>query len=130
MKKFLSGVALILVGAFIWNSNWFNKEFFPEQYWSKQVTHFENLVVMDKAMIRDAAIEIKKMQLTASLQIAQEVNSAKSLGLSTEEAKREAVEMLKMEIKSLREDIEFWKEMLKKDTEQLEEVSSHLEQAQ
>ena len=81
-------------------------------------------------MIRDAAIEIKKMQLTASLQIAQEVNSAKSLGLSTEEAKREAVEMLKMEIKSLREDIEFWKEMLKKDTEQLEEVSSHLEQAQ
>ena len=130
MKKFLTGVALILVVIFIWNSDWFNKEFFPKEYWSKQVTRFESLIVMDEAMIRDTAIEIKKLQLTASLQIAQEINSAKSIGLSTEEAKIEAVEMLKMDIKNLREDIQFWKEMLKKDTEQLEEVSSRLEQAQ
>ena len=130
MRKFLFGIFLILVAIAVWDSNWFHREFFPKEYWSKQVTRLEASIDMDKAMIRDAVIELKKLQLTAGLQVAQEINSAKSLGFSTEEARRDAVEMIKMDVKDLREDMEIWKEVLQKDTEKLEEVRARLSQVQ
>ena len=67
MIKFLIGIALILVGITVWNSNWFHREVFPKEYWSKQVALLEESIVMDQSMIRDAAIELKKLQLTANL---------------------------------------------------------------
>ena len=130
MIKFLIGIALILVGSTVWNSNWFHKEVFPKEYWSKQVALLEESIVMDQSMIRDAAIELKKLQLTANLEVAQEINTAKSLGFSTEDARRDAVEMIKMEVKDLRDDMEIWKEMLQKDREKLEKARVRLSQVQ
>ncbi len=79
-------------------------------------------------MIRDAAIELEKLKLTENLEVAQEINSAKSLGFSTEDARRDAVEMIKMEINDSRDDMEIWKEMLQKDQEKLEKARARLSQ--
>ena len=130
MIKFLIGIALILVGITVWNSNWFHREVFSKEYWSKQVALLEESIVMDQSMIRGAAIELKKLQLTANLEVAQEINTAKSLGFSTEDARRDAVEMIKMEVKDLRDDMEIWKEMLQKDREKLEKARVRLSQVQ
>ncbi|MFH1935422.1 MAG: hypothetical protein ABIN18_28105 [Pseudomonadota bacterium] len=115
-----------MVGALVWNSDWFQREYFPKEYWSEQVNLYEDEVSMDRYLVRDAAIELKKLQMTAKLQVAQEINLAKSLGLSTEEARKEAVEMIKVEIQDLRDDIAMWKDMLKKDQEELEKARSRL----
>ena len=128
MIKFIFGIALILIGITVWNSNWFHREVFPKEYWSKQVALLEDSIAMDQSMIRDAVIELKKLQLTANLEVAQEINSAKSLGFSTEDARRDAVEMIKMEIKDSRDDIGIWKEMLQKDQERLEKARVRLSQ--
>jgi hypothetical protein len=126
IKQILIGIAIIVVGALVWNSDWFQRGYFPKKYWSEQVSLNEDAVSMDRAMVRDAAIEFKKLQMTTKLQIAQEINTAKSLGLSTEEARKEAVEMIKMEMQDLRDDIAMWKDMLKKDQEELEKARSRL----
>ena len=129
IKKGLIVITIIIAGSVVWGSDWFQREFFPKKYWSKQVALLENTVSMDEAMVRDAAIELKKLQLTAKLQVAQEINSAKSLGLSTEEARKEAVETIKIEIQALRDEIAMWNEMLKEDREELkkarEQISHH-----
>ena len=126
IKQILIGIAIIVVGALVWNSDWFQRGYFPKKYWAEQVSLNEDAVSMDRAMVRDAAIEFKKLQMTTKLQIAQEINTAKSLGLSTEEARKEAVEMIKMEMQDLRDDIAMWKDMLKKDQEELEKARSRL----
>ena len=110
----------------VWNSNWFQQEFYPKEYWSKQVHLSEMSVSMDRYNIRDSIIELKKLQLTASLQIEQEVNFAKSFDLSAAEAAKEAAEMIEMEAQYLREDISFWEEDLSQDEEKLKTAQNLL----
>jgi len=122
IKRTLIIIAIVIVGFVVWDTDRFQKEFFPREYWSKQVAVLEDTVSMDEAMLRDAAIELKKLQMTAKLQVTQEINSAKSLGLSTEEARKEAVEMIRIESQDFRDDMAMWNEMLKKDREELEKA--------
>ena len=120
-------IIAIAIGSFaVWNTDWFQKEFYPKKYWSKRVIFLEDSVSTDKAMVRDAAIKRKKLQMTAKLQVAQKIISAKSLGLSTEEARKEAVGMIRMKIQDLRDNMTMWNDMLKKDREKLENARSQL----
>ena len=126
IKRALIFIVIVIVGFVVWETDWFQKEFFPREFWSNRVMLLEDTISMDEAMVRDTAIELKKLQMTAKLQVAQEINFAKSLGLSTDEARKEAVEMIRMEIQSLRDDMAMWNEMLKKDREELEKARAQL----
>lgn len=126
IKRALIISAIAIIGFVIWDFDWFQKEFFPKEYWSKQVGLLEGTVSVDETMVRDTAIEFKKLQMTAKLQVAQEINSAKFLGLSTEETQKKAVENIKIEIQNLREGMTMWNEMLKKHQEELKKARGNL----
>lgn len=130
INQVIFGIVIVSIMSAVWNSNWFQKEFYPKEYWSKQVTLFENAVTMDRHTIQDSIIELKKLQMTASLQIEQEVNSAESLGISRAEAAKETAEMIEMEAQYLREDIVFWKDFLSKDEEKLKTAQNLLSRYQ
>jgi len=81
---------------------------------------------MDRGMFRDAVIEMKKLQATAKLEVQQEMSSAKSLGLSAEEARASAVASIKAQAEQLRQDIEMWRKAIAEDEEALAEAREHL----
>jgi len=56
-------------------------------------------------MINDANMECKKLQLTAKLRVAQEINSAQTLGISPSEARDQAIEDIRSELDYCQKDI-------------------------
>jgi hypothetical protein len=126
IKKILLSIAILWLGVASWNSSWFKRAFFPDEYWSNQVAMLEESVELDQASIRDAVMELQKFQLTKHLRLAQVTNFANVDGLSTEAALKEAFETIVSEDQDLRDDIAFSKEMLKEDRAELEKARIQL----
>jgi hypothetical protein len=125
--KFVLSIGIILVlGYFIWNTETFQREVFPEKYWSKKVEVLKSMTQLDEGMIRDAALELKKKQITMKLEVAQEINSAKSFGMDVEEARKIAIERIRSEFEVLKEELKMWREQFKKDKSMLEKAKIEL----
>jgi len=125
--KVLLVFAAVAAGAFaVWNTDWFQRAVFPDAYWAEKVSSLEGVLEMDRGMFRDAVIEMKKLQATAKLEVQQEMSSAKSLGLSAEEARASAVASIKAQAEQLRQDIEMWRKAIAEDEEALAEAREHL----
>jgi hypothetical protein len=125
--KVLLVFAAVAAGAFaVWNADWFQRGVFPDAYWAERVSSLEGVLEMDRGMFQDAVIEMKKLQATAKLEVQQEMSSAKSLGLSVEEARADAVESIKAQAEQLRQDIEMWRNAIAEDEKALADARRHL----
>jgi len=117
---------ILLISPFVYRSDWFKREFFPKEYWSKQVSSFEGNLSLDESMLRDTAIEIKKLQITRDLRIYQEVNFAKSVGISVAETRKETIDSIKMEMEVLRSEMKMWRDNIDKDKKNLDHAKTML----
>ena len=77
-------------------------------------------------MLRDTAIELKKLQMTAPLEVAQEINLAKSTGMDVDEARKMAVEEIKEKVNVLRDQIKALRELLEEEKKELEHAKKKL----
>lgn len=125
-KVSLASAAVAVSALAAWNTDWFQRNFRASAYWAEEVSSLERAIEIDRDMFRDAAIELKKLQATASLEVQQEMSSAKSLGLSVEEARADAVESIKTQAEQLREEIAMWREAMESDEKALAEARKRL----
>lgn len=117
---------IVVLSIVIWSSDWFQKEFYPKEYWSEQEILYESLVSMDQVMLRDARIDLKKLHITAELVVAQEINMAKFVGLPIGEARESAKEMIKMKIQYCLDEVTMWNNMTKEDQDKLGNIRRKL----
>lgn len=119
-KRVLIITAIFILLFIVRETDWFQEEFYPIEYWSKRVILLENAVSIDEAMLRDAAMELKKLQMIANLRVAQEINSGVFFGLPKDEARKLSVETIRQESRDLSDDIVLWNKRLKDDRNELE----------
>lgn len=113
-------VAIIIVGHHIYNTNTFQRQFFPKKYWQEQVQSSQSSIEFMNGMLRDTAIELKKLQMTAQLEVAQEINMAKSMGMDIDEARKMAIDEIKEKINIMRDEIKNLRELLEEEKQELE----------
>ena len=130
LKAIILAIALVSAALYIWKTDTFQRQVFPKDYWQEQVQSSQSAIELTRGMIRDAMIELKKLQMTAKLEIAQEVNLAKSMGMDTEEARKMAVEEIRKKIKELLEEIKMLRELLKEEERKLDQAKEKLAQYQ
>jgi hypothetical protein len=100
-----AGIAFLVIVAccYIWKSDFFQKAVFPEEYWQKQVSSLEKVIEFNEVFIRSAYRDIEKIQLTAQVDIADNIDSAEMLGMTKEAAMQDAVEETKENTEANRE---------------------------
>jgi hypothetical protein len=91
---FLSGV-IIVAGYYIFKSDSFQRNFFPENYWQKVIESSESVIEFNNGLIRSAYRDLKKIQLTARIEIADSVDSAELTGLTKKDARDMAIQEIK-----------------------------------
>lgn len=118
---------IILVGDYyIWKSDSFQKRVFPEKYWQKEVRSLERVIEFNEGIIRSAYRDLKKIQLTAKLEVADYVDSADLLGMTKKEAREAAIEKGKEDIEANRQMIKEMQEMNAKFKKELEHARRQL----
>jgi len=123
--------AIYFVGIpMVQKTDWYQKTYHPKKYWTKhwtkEIKSLEKGIKFDREDIVDAQLEIRKLEATADIVVAQEVNFAKSIGESTSEARRDAKEMIEEDINDWIEILRDSKEDLRNDKRKLERARSEL----
>lgn len=114
-------LGIVAVGCYyIWKSDSFQKAVFPEKYWQEKVDSLERVIEFNNGLIRSAYRDLKKIQLTAKIDIADSMDSAESIGLTKEIARDMAVQEIKDKIEANRQ-------MIKKLTDFNEKYRKDLE---
>ena len=126
IKVVIIGIALFLVGFYVWKTDTFQRKFFPKNYWQNQVQSSKSNIKSVRCLIREAMIELIKLQSTAKLEVAQEVNLARSIDMDPDEARRRAVEKIRDQIKVLRDEILMLRELLSEEKKRLEQAKEEL----
>ena len=121
-------VAVIIAGYYIYKTDTFQRQFFPKRYWQEQVESTQSSINLANGMLRDTAIELVKLQMTAPLKVAQEINFAKSTGMDVYKARKMAVDEIKIKVNVLRDQIKTLRDQ-KALRELLEEEKKELEHA-
>ncbi len=128
--KTIIAIVLVTAALFIWKTDAFQRQFYPKDYWQEKVQSSLSAKEFTSVMIRDMTIELKKLLMTAKLEVAQEVNLAKSMDMDTNEAKKMAVEEIKEKIKVMREEIKMMRELREEEVQKLDQAKKKLEQYQ
>ena len=92
------GVLAIVSCFYIWKADFFQKAVFPEDYWQKQADSLEKAIEFNELLIRSAYRAIQKAKATAALDIAENMDSAKMLGMTRGEARDAAVKEIEQDI--------------------------------
>ena len=123
-----AGIAFLVIVAccYIWKSDLFQKAVFPEKDWQKQVSALEKAIEFNEIFIRSANREIEKIQLTAQLDIADNIGSAEMLGMTEDAAMQEAVEETKENIEANREVIKEMSDTNSKLKREIEQAKKEL----
>ena len=119
-------VAVIIAGYYIYKTDTFQRQFFPKRYWQEQVESTQSSINLANGMLRDTAIELMKLQMTAPLEVAQEINFAKSTGTNVDEARKMAVDEIKIKVNDLRDQIKALRELLEEEKKELEHAKKKL----
>lgn len=85
-------IVVIISVYYIWNSDSFQREVFPEKYWIQRIVDLEFLIKVDEMMIRHGVLEFEKAKMTTETDIAQSINIHQSTGYTYDEAKKMAFE--------------------------------------
>jgi hypothetical protein len=119
-----AGIAFLVIVAccYIWKSDFFQKAAFPEKYWQKQVSALVKTIEFNEVFIRSAYRDIEKIQLTAQLDITDNIDSAEMLGMTKDAAIQDAEEEIK-------EDIEANRELIKEMSDTNSKLKQEMEQA-
>ena len=118
---------LLIVPVLAWaEPGWFQKQFFPKDYWQEQVKAHQESVDIDRAMIRDSMLEIKKLHMTAQVEIDQAVSFAALMHQDAATARVEATEKLRDDLENEEDSLRMWKELLIKDQKALENAKAEL----
>lgn len=112
------GIA-IATSYYIWSDS-IQKAIFPKKYWQEEVDSSERAIKVCNEMIRCASRDLRKIQLTARIDIAYSMDSAESLGMTKEDAR-------KMAVKKVNDEIEENKRLIKQLTEFNERCRQELE---
>jgi len=99
---FLSGI-IVIASYYIFKSDLFQKTFFPENYWQEVVESSESVIEFNNGLIRSAYRDLKKIQLTARIEIADSVDSVDLTGLTKKEARDMAIQEIKDRIEENRQ---------------------------
>ena len=131
MKKIIWRNLLIVIvglvaGYYIYNHEAFQEAVFPKEYWTEKVKELEYMVQSGEVDIRDALIELEKIERTKDLVIEQEINNAKLFGDDINEARKDAVESVREEIQDLQEMLQISRELLYKKKQLLEKAKQKL----
>ena len=121
-KLLIITVVLVVAGYFTWQTETFQKAAFPVKYWTNEIKSLERVIKFNEGMIFSANISLKKIDLTAELEIADAAYSAESIGLT----KQQAVEF---EINNIKEEIKHYNNIIEQITEMNKNFNKKLTQA-
>lgn len=107
-------------------SDLFRQRIFPKSYWEEKVKSLEFGIEIDKILLRDLYYELKKNSLIAPIEVAQGVNFATIAGIDTSEARKMAIENIKIEREDLLSELKELKNNLKEDEAALKKVQEKL----
>jgi|SRR3989338_2132148 len=128
-SKFLRTLIIILAIMavyYIYNTNAFQREFFPKKHLTKKIEDLKDAVQLDEVMINDTLIELEKIERTKDLEVEREINFAKIEGVDINEARKNAVESVSKEIQYLQEELKSLREELDKDKQLLDQAKQEL----
>ena len=111
---------------YIYNTNAFQREFFPKKHLTKKIEDLKDAVQLDEVMINDTLIELEKIERTKDLEVEREINFAKIEGVDINEARKNAVESVSKEIQYLQEELKSLREELDKDKQLLDQAKQEL----
>jgi len=129
INKFVSLIFILLAtyGLYkIGNSDIFQKMFFPESYWRKQVSALEWKIKHAEYQVRNGQREIQKIRLTSQIEILDKVDFAETLGSNSTDARADAVKELEENITSIQSMTDSWNESIPNDRSRLNEARSEL----
>lgn len=96
MKNLINILLGVLLGVLIWNTSIFQETFYHEKYWNKKIDRASALVGYDKYKIIDTR---EKIRLYKSIEL---------------------LEIQKIELKLLHEELQRWETSIKSDQERLD----------
>jgi hypothetical protein len=122
-------ILAVWVGPFVWEWEVFQKTFFPNNYWQKQVETIEKNISTNDHIIRSTYRDLQKIQLTIGLDVADAIDLAVTAGVSTDVVRDQAVGEINQKVEANRIIIKNISEenvKLKKDLEQAKiELAKH-----
>jgi hypothetical protein len=95
-------ILAVWVGPFVWEWDFFQKTFFPKNYWQKQVEAIEKNISMNDHIIRSTLRDLQKIQLTAGLDVADKVDLAVTASASPDIARDQAVGEINQQVEANR----------------------------
>jgi len=125
-NRYLVGAIILIIGILIWRTDTFQREVFPKRYWYKELKSLEQMIRIEEFTIKNFSIELQKKQITAELDVAQQINTGVLAGMSAEEARELAVKELRAEIDAKVKAISMLNEALNKDRRRLKEAKREL----
>lgn len=99
---FILLILAVWAGPFVWRSDFFQKTFYPRDYWQKQVEGLQELISLNDSIIRSTYRDLQKIQLTASLEVADAVDTALTAGVSREIAINQAMGEIRQKVEENR----------------------------
>ena len=125
-NRYLVGAIILIIGILIWRTDTFQREVFPKRYWYKEVKSLEQMIRIEEFTIKDFAIKLQKKQMTAGLDVAQQINTGVLAGMSAEEAREWAIREMRLEIDALTKAIRVSQEVLDRDSKRLRQARREL----
>ncbi len=135
-KSMTIAIAVVVAGLLvtaalsICETDAFQRQFFPKDYWQKQVRSSQWAIKLTRGTIRNTMIELEKLQMTAELDVAKQVNSAKLIGMDADVVRKIAVAGITGKAKFLREEIKWLNERLEEEEPKLDQAKEKLAQYQ
>jgi hypothetical protein len=127
--KHLTKVVLtwIAFGAFFFTeTDTYKRLVHPEKYWSKQVKALESGIAYSESELKNVYLERQKLERTANLTIAQEVNEAVSIGGDPEKARASAIREVDAEYEVLDLEAEVWIKQIEASRKELDNAKAEL----
>jgi hypothetical protein len=104
MRRASAGVLVagVIAAILFWRSDWFQRAVFPQNYWDQRIAELEGSIRTEEFVLRDLRLELAKRLQTVRLDMAQEANIGRAVGLQPGESAKEAVGTVRDRITTLR----------------------------
>jgi len=119
MKKFLAVLGIFLL-LWIWNTDAFQRNFFPKKYWGDEVIRLERSIEIFKSEKENTTLELMQFIDNYSIEYIEAYNRIKAMGKTEEYAYKMASQMVESDLEGRKIVLKALTSLLKESKESLE----------